>query len=127
MARRTDSGCILRCVENKHGYTLVELIVALLVFAVGGLALASTSALLGRGLNTDAVRERAARIAGSQIEMLAASCRSAADGGRSYPGIRSDWTVSHPDANTIEIHESVGYESARAHRTDVYRVLIGCP
>jgi len=114
-------------VRTKSGYTLVELIVALLLFAVGGLALASTSAVLGRALNTDARRERAARIAGSQIEQLAASCQSAADGGRSYPGIRSDWAVSHPDANTIEIHESVGYESARGHRTDDYRVLMGCP
>jgi len=106
---------------------MVELIVSLLVFAVGGLALASTSALLGRGLNTDALRERAARIAGSQIELLAAGCQSAADGNRSYPGIRSDWTVSHPDAHTIEIRESVGYQSARGHRIDDYRVLIGCP
>lgn len=111
----------------QRGYTLVELIVALLLFAVGGLALAGTSAVLGRALNTDAVRERAARVASTQIEVLAAACRGASDGGAALPQIRSDWRVSRPSSNTIEITESVSYESSRGLRTDFYRAIIGCP
>lgn len=110
----------------RRGYTLVELIVALLLFAVGGLALASTSAVLGRALNTDAVRERAARIAGSQIEVLEAECQSAETGARTYPQIRSEWSISRPKVDAIDIHESVSYESSRGLRTDAYRVLAGC-
>jgi len=109
------------------GYTLVELIVALLVFAVGGLALASTSAILGRGLNTAAVRERAGRVAATQIERLAAGCRAAASGREDVVQIRSEWTVSRLGASSVEINESVSYEGSGGLRTDSYRAVVGCP
>jgi prepilin-type N-terminal cleavage/methylation domain-containing protein len=112
--------------EVHRGYTLIELIVALLLFAVGGLALASTSAILGRSLNTDALRERASRIATTQMEMLAAGCRSASNGGRSYAQIQSSWTVARPSASTIDIRESVSYPSSRGLRSDSYRALMEC-
>jgi prepilin-type N-terminal cleavage/methylation domain-containing protein len=110
----------------ERGYTLVELIVALLLFAVGGLALASTSAILGKGLNIDAARESAARIASTEIEMLTAGCHSASNGGRTYSQIRSDWTVTRQNPNTIEIRESVSYPGPGGRRTDSYRALVGC-
>lgn len=97
-----------------------------MLFAIGGLALASTSAVLGKALNTDAVRERAARVAGTQIEVLTAECHSASNGGKSYAQIRSDWTVARPSPNTIQIRESVSYSSAGGLRTDSYRALVGC-
>ena len=114
-------------VGKRNGYTLVELIVALLVFAVGGLALASTSAVLGRGLNTDAVRERAARVAATQIERLAAGCRGAVSGRQYLLQIRSEWTVSRAGASSVEINESVSYQSSGGLRTDSYRAVVGCP
>ena len=109
------------------GYTLVELIVALLVFAVGGLALASTSAVLGRALNYDAVRERAARVAATQIERLAAGCGGAPNGRQDLPRIHSEWTVSRPGPGSVEISESVSYQTGRGLRTDFYRAVVGCP
>lgn len=105
----------------------MELIVALLVFAVGGLALASTSAILGRALNTDALRERAARIAATQIEVLAAGCRGATAGRQTLPQVQSDWTVARPSPNSVEINESVTYQSRTGSRTDSYHAVIGCP
>ncbi len=114
-------------VQERIGYTLVELIVALLVFAVGGLALASTSAILGRALNTDAVRERAARIAATQIEKLAAGCRGTASGEQDILQIHSEWTVSHNGTGSVEINESVSYQSGSGRRTDSYLVVLGCP
>jgi len=45
------------------GYTLIEIIIALLLFTIGGLALVSTSALIARATNADGIRERAGRIA----------------------------------------------------------------
>ena len=49
------------------GYTLIEIVVALLLFAIGGLALVTTSAVVGRAMNTNAVRERASRISASRL------------------------------------------------------------
>ena len=111
----------------RRGFALAELIVALLLFAIGGVALAGTSAVIGRALNVDATRERAARVASRQIEILAASCRVAASGRESSPAIDSQWSVSRPDANHVDINESVSYLTARGRRTDSYRAVLPCP
>ena len=110
----------------RQGYTLIEVIVALLLFATGGLALASTSAVMGRALNVDAVRERAARIAGRQIEILAAECRHAVSGRESSAQIDSDWSVTRPGANRIDVTESVTYSSSKGRRTDSFRAALHC-
>ena len=56
------------------GYSLVETVVAILVFCVGGLALASTSAAVGRQLNANVVRERDARDAANRTELVLSQC-----------------------------------------------------
>ena len=55
---------------SESGYTLIEIVVALLLFTVGGLALVATSAVIGRELNANATRERAGRIAATRLEIL---------------------------------------------------------
>jgi len=56
------------------GYTLVETVVAVFVFSVGGLALASTSAVIARQLNAGAMRESIAREEASRVEILVSHC-----------------------------------------------------
>ena len=124
----TDHAAMQRKVgKSRRGYTLVEMIVALLLFAVGGLAMASTSALIGRALNVNAVRERAARVAATQIEILAAGCRDAASGRRNSLQIDSEWSVARPDAHRIDITESVSYSTTGGRRTDSYHAVVNCP
>jgi prepilin-type N-terminal cleavage/methylation domain-containing protein len=113
--------------DSRSGYTLIELIVALLLFAIGGLALASTSAVMGRILNRDAVRERAGREAAREIEILAAGCRDASSGHQGIPQIDSEWSVSRAEPGRIDVTESVSYFSSQGRRTDSYRVLMACP
>jgi prepilin-type N-terminal cleavage/methylation domain-containing protein len=112
---------------RRRGYTLVELIVALLLFAVGGLALAGTSAVLGRAMNTDAVRERAARVAGRRIESLLAGCRSASSGSENVSQVASDWAVVRTGATSLTITESVSYSGSKGRQTDTYRAVSMCP
>jgi prepilin-type N-terminal cleavage/methylation domain-containing protein len=112
---------------QPRGYTLVELIVALLLFAIGGLALAGTSAVIGRSLNIDVQRERAARLASRQIEILSAACHEAVNGSRIAPPLNSEWTVSRPDPGHIDVSESVSYPTSNGRRTDSYRTLAVCP
>ena len=110
----------------RAGYTLIELIVALLVFTVGGLGLVATSAVIGRELLANAVRERAGRLAASRLEILAAQCRTATAGGETVGGINSDWSVGFPDSSRVSLRESVTYTTRRGTRTDIYRATLPC-
>ncbi|MEO8579347.1 MAG: prepilin-type N-terminal cleavage/methylation domain-containing protein [Gemmatimonadales bacterium] len=108
------------------GFTLIETIVALFLFAVGGLALAGTSAAVGRALNTNAVRERAARIAATRVEILAAECNRAASGRESIGHIESAWSISSPDSSRLRVFESIRYATWNGVQTDSYRAVLPC-
>ena len=111
---------------RRIGYTLIEIVVAILLFTVGGLALAATSAVVGRELNANASRERAGRIAANRLEQLRAECRSAT-GGRALIGrIESEWSVGFPDSSHVSLRESITYPTAKGVRTDVYRTTLPC-
>jgi type II secretory pathway component PulJ len=113
---------------RRHvGYTLIELVIALLVFTVGGLGLVATSAVIGGELSANARRERAARIAATRLEVLAAECRGAIEGSETIGGIRSEWSLSFADSSRVALLESVSYQTRRGGRTDVYRSIMPCP
>jgi prepilin-type N-terminal cleavage/methylation domain-containing protein len=110
----------------RAGYTLIELIVALIVFTVGGLGLVATSAVIGGELTANAVRERAGRLAASRLEILTAECRTATAGQETVGGINSEWSVSFPDSSRVSLLESVSYTTRRGTRTDTYRATQPC-
>ncbi|MFL5527481.1 MAG: prepilin-type N-terminal cleavage/methylation domain-containing protein [Gemmatimonadaceae bacterium] len=78
-----------------RGHTLVEVIIALLVFSVGGLALAASSAVVARAMSGNSERERAARIALSKLELIKSRCLTATNGSEVIEQMQVDWTVSH--------------------------------
>lgn len=109
------------------GYTLIEVIVAILVFGVGVLALAASSAVVTRGMAANALRENSGRIAASRIELIYSQCRTAASGEDRSPQIYSRWAVARGTASNISIEESVIYPAPRGLHTDTYRALAWCP
>ena len=110
----------------RLGYTLIEIVVALLLFTVGALALVATSAVVGREMRANATRERAGRIAATRLEILRAACRGAVAGREILGRIESEWSVGFPDSSRVSLLESVTYPTARGGRTDVYWVTLAC-
>jgi len=108
------------------GYTLIETIVALLLFSIGGLALVTTSALVGRAMNANALRERAGRMAASRLEILGAGCRVAASGRETLQQVESEWSVTGLDSARLVVVESVSYPTTNGRRTDLFRVVLPC-
>jgi type II secretory pathway pseudopilin PulG len=108
------------------GYTLIEMIVALLLFTIGGLALVATSALLGREMNTNSVRELAGRMAASRLEKLGAGCRDAASGRESFNQVESEWSVAFLDSTRLSVVETVSYPAGQSRRTDHLRAVLPC-
>jgi type II secretory pathway component PulJ len=117
----------MRNTSNNSGYTLIEVVVALMLFTVGGLALAASSAVIARGMAANATRERAGRIASSALELLESECRTAADGREYFQQIESEWSVARVDSFRVTLVESVRYMSPNGMRVDTYRVTVPCP
>ena len=112
--------------RGEAGYTLIEAIVALLVFTVGALALAASSALIAQAMATNTLREHAARVAASRIASVKSQCGSAASGSEELQQIRSTWTVARGERSRVSITETVSYASPRGPRTRSYRATVWC-
>ena len=108
------------------GYTLIEVIVALLVFAVGALALAASSGLIAQAMATNALRERGERVAASRIELIKSQCGTAVSGSDRVQQVESAWSVTRFDRLRVSITESVSYTSPRGPRTQTYRTTVWC-
>jgi len=111
--------------SQRIGYTLIEIVVAIFLFSVGGLALVATSAIVGRELTVNASRERAGRIAATRLELLRADCRGATSGHEAFGRIESQWSGGS-NSSHLTATESITYPARQGSRTDVYRGTLRC-
>lgn len=111
---------------GRTGYTLIEIIIALLLFTIGGLALVSTSALIARATNADGIRERAGRIAASRLEVLGIECQRAVSGRETWQQIQSEWTVTPLDSARIRVVEGVSYPTPEGRLTLRFDSILPC-
>jgi len=82
-----------RAVDGAPGFTLVEVVVALLVFEVGVVGVAGLVALSGRLLGRAALTERAVYGAQQVVDSMA-DARPGGPGERAFPGGRLRWSSS---------------------------------
>jgi len=112
--------------RGRAGYTLIEVIVALLVFTVGALALAASSAMVARAMATNALRERGARVAANRIALIKSECGIAVSGSELVQQIESVWSVTRFDRSRVSATETVSYLSPGGPRTQTYGTTIWC-
>ena len=111
---------------GSTGYTLIEIVIALLLFTIGGLALVSTSALIARATNADGIRERAGRIAASRLEVLASECQRAESGREMLQQVESEWSVTLLDSARVRVVEAVTYPTPEARLTLRFDSILPC-
>ena len=76
----------------RRGFTLVELIAAIIILVVGVLGLASTAAVVMRQINGSSMQTRAALIAQSRLERLrSGNCALLNSGTATSGGITETW------------------------------------
>ena len=91
---RTANSSIRRR-RSRRGFTLVELIVAIIILVIGVLGLASASAYVMRQIAGSSLQNRAAALAQSRFERLRSqSCASLTSGSAVTSGITERWTVT---------------------------------
>lgn len=112
---------------SRGGFTLVEVLVAIVILATGALALAGSAAVTVRRMAEAARRSTAVSMARSRAESsLASPCAVLASGSETAGGVRSDWIVAAGSVSA-ELSQRVSYPTFRGARTDDFLTAAPCP
>ncbi|MEX2178799.1 MAG: prepilin-type N-terminal cleavage/methylation domain-containing protein [Gemmatimonadaceae bacterium] len=114
----------------RRGVTLVELIVAMTILAVGLLAIVGTSATIARSLGEARAANLAAIHAESRFEQLAGTaCTSLTLGTPSTAesrGISESWVVTEGVNATREVVNTVSWKTRSGTRSQQFTTLLPC-
>lgn len=123
--------------RGKAGFTIVELMVAVLVLGVGITALVGSSALVTRQIGRGRMMTLANEVATRRLEMLRLAARpvgtgapcsqsSFASGGpNTTRGVTESWTVSG-SGSTRTVTVTVSYRVKDGTASSTLRTVIGC-
>jgi prepilin-type N-terminal cleavage/methylation domain-containing protein len=115
--------------RDRHGLTVVEVLVALVIVSVGLLGMAGTSALLLRTATSAAREQRAVRRLDFRLAALAAAgCGRAAGGAAQDPGdgVRERWTVGTAEGGAALLDATAEWRDGRGLRAMSLRSAILC-
>lgn len=112
----------------RPGFTLIEVVLAAFIFAVGVLALEATAVTALRQMRRSAALSVAASTARTRLEKLAGSrCATVIGGADTINGVLSVWTVENTPSPSIRaVSQTVTYELDGADRSDSYRAMVSC-
>jgi prepilin-type N-terminal cleavage/methylation domain-containing protein len=121
--------------RSASGFTIVEVLVAIVILSIGLIALVGSSAMVTRMIGRGKVETRVAQAASQRIEMLRLAAYSTsprctagtfANGGPvTSNGLTEAWTV--PVAGRVRnVRVLVTYRTVRGTRTDSLQTRIEC-
>lgn len=112
----------------RRGFTLVEVIIAIMVLAIGILGLASTASYVSMQMGGGRSQTIAANMASKVLDSLsAARCPSIVGGSQTRRGVTVTWTVAD-SLRTRWVDETVQYTPRRGPvKTVRYSTVIQCP
>jgi type II secretory pathway pseudopilin PulG len=112
----------------RAGFTLVELLVAILLIDVALLALVASGALVIRQANEGHVHSTAVRAALNRLESLSARlpCMPSSGHADGPHAIRETWVIRLTGRNEREIVDSVRYARSSGTQTVVLRARTPC-
>jgi prepilin-type N-terminal cleavage/methylation domain-containing protein len=121
--------------HTSAGFTLVEVLVALVVLGIGIVALTGSSALVTRMIGRGKMETHAALAASRRVELLRVLAHStsprcispdfASGGPVIQDGLAQSWTVT-PAGTLRRVRVTVGYLTVRGSRSAVLETAIQC-
>jgi len=111
-----------------RGFTLIEVVVAVTVLAVGVLALAASAVPLGRLVLRGDAQVAAAAAASAEIEAVrAAGCAAPASGGvPAGHGLRVSWILAG-SGGLRDLTVVATYAGGPGAHSDTYETSVACP
>jgi type IV pilus assembly protein PilV len=120
--------------RSESGFTLVEVLVAVVVLGVGITALVGSSVMVTRMIGRGQMETRAAQLASKRLETLRRIANSTsprctagafANGGPiTSQGVTESWQLTGATPRTVSV--TVSYMTARGTHTDVLTTRIWC-
>jgi prepilin-type N-terminal cleavage/methylation domain-containing protein len=103
--------------RSHSGFTVVEVLVAIVIMALGVLGLAGTASSVSRLIGGGAQQTLAANVAMSRFEQLrSTACASMAAGTATTRGMTEHWTVTASGTSLYTATDTVTYKSAGGRR-----------
>lgn len=114
--------------NDRAGFTIVEVVVAVLILAIGMLALASTAATVTRMIGQGQRFSEASTVAVERFEIIRAqSCDAMASGSATEGSYALAWTVaSVAGGNARSVTLTVTSPTGRGARVDTFVTTIAC-
>lgn len=112
--------------QARRGFTLAELLVALMIFSVGALAMVATSANVMTLMSSSKNRNLAATVAEARFErMRSQPCTAHTTDSATNRGVAESWqTVSLARADDVTVR--VRFVANHRQKSAVYRTFLPC-
>jgi len=112
----------------RRGFTLIELVVAIIIMTVGVLALATGSAGVAKQMRAGNQAALAAIVAQARLENIRSlGCTSLANGNATTRGMTEKWAITWLSSRSRVVTESVTYvPRAKVSRTLAMRSVVPC-
>lgn len=112
---------------RRSGFTLIEVLIAVILIDIGLLALVATGSVLVRRTTEYRLRRSALRVAGDRLALLGASpCVGAAGVATDTNGIVERWRAGAPINDARELSDSVTFAVANVEKAIVLRTVQPC-
>lgn len=114
--------------SNQSGFTIVEIMAAVMLLTVGVLALASTSGMVTRMIGQGKRYSQASVLASERLDVLRGTdCSALADGSETRDGFDIAWRIASAaggEGRTLQV--AVTSPTTDGSRTDVFTSTISC-
>jgi prepilin-type N-terminal cleavage/methylation domain-containing protein len=115
--------------KGERGFTIVEVLVAIMVLSVGVMGLVTTAGLVTRMIGQGQRYSEASALANERIEILRTSrCPAAGTGAETRGAYQINWTVtSVAGGKGRDLRVTVQSPTIRGSRTDTFETVKFCP
>ena len=111
----------------RHGFTVIEMIIAIMVMSIGIMGLAGTARYVAMQMGNGSTQTVAATVATKVADSLSARrCSAIVGGTQTKRGVTITWTVAD-SSRTKWVTEQVQYKTKSGPKTLNYLTVIQCP